>query len=57
MLFVLQVSAPYEIAEFDIMFGAGINSVGCVFDVAKELDVLEARVSRLRLRGQPYSYV
>jgi hypothetical protein len=38
------VSSPFEIAEFDIMFGDGINNLGCVFDVAKDLGVLEARV-------------
>lgn len=41
------MSAPYEVAEFDIMYGDGINALGCVFDVAKELDVLEGRVSTL----------
>lgn len=44
-----QVSAPYELAEFDIMYGDGINALGCVFDVAKELDVLEGRVSTVHL--------
>jgi hypothetical protein len=39
------VSPPFEVAEFDIMFGEGINSVGCVFDVAKETGVIETRVS------------
>lgn len=42
---VLQVSPPFETAEFDIMYGDGINALGCVFDVAKDLDVFEARVS------------
>jgi hypothetical protein len=42
---VPQVSPPFETAEFDIMYGDGINALGCVFDVAKDLDVLEARVS------------
>jgi len=40
-----QVSPPFEVAEFDIMYGDGINALGCVFDVAKDLEVLEARVS------------
>lgn len=46
LLLSLQVSSPYEVAEFDIMFGEGINALGCLFDVAKEMDVVEARVSR-----------
>lgn len=45
LLLLLQVSSPYEVAEFDIMYGEGINSVGCVYDVAKEMGVIEARVS------------
>jgi RecA/RadA recombinase len=39
------VSPPFEVAEFDIMFGEGINAAGCVFDVAKETGVIETRVS------------
>lgn len=42
---VLQVSRPYEVAEFDIMYGDGINNLGCLVDVGKEMGVLEARVS------------
>lgn len=42
---VLQVSRPYEVAEFDIMYGDGINNLGCLVDVGKDLGVLEARVS------------
>lgn len=42
----VQVSPPFEIAEFDITFGEGINALGCVFDVAKDLEVLESRVSQ-----------
>lgn len=44
IVLLLQVSSPFEVAEFDIMFGDGINNLGCVFDVAKDLGVLEARV-------------
>lgn len=44
---LLQVSSPYEVAEFDIIFGEGINALGCIFDVAKEVEVLEARVSEM----------
>lgn len=44
------MSAPFEVAEFDILFGQGINAQGCVLDVAKDLGVLEARVSRAGIR-------
>lgn len=46
-----KVSAPYELAEFDIMYGDGINALGCMFDVGKELDVLEARGSHYYYEG------
>jgi hypothetical protein len=41
----VQVSSPFEVAEFDIIFGEGINALGSVVDTAKEIGVLEARVS------------
>lgn len=41
-----KVSPPFGVAEFDILYGDGINTLGSVVDVAKELDVIEARVRR-----------
>lgn len=41
----VQVSSPFEVAEFDIIFGEGINALGSVVDTAKEMGVLDARVS------------
>lgn len=46
-----KVSSPYEVAEFDIMFGEGINALGCLFDVARELDVVEARGAHYYFEG------
>jgi recombination protein RecA len=36
-----KVAPPFRIAEFDIIFGRGINSAGCVLDMASELDVIK----------------
>lgn len=36
-----KVAPPFRIAEFDIVYGRGINSAGCVIDMAAELDVIK----------------
>lgn len=41
-----KVAAPFEIAEFDILFGEGIHALGCVLDTAEAVGVVARRVSR-----------
>lgn len=38
-----KVAPPYRIAEFDIMFGSGINAAGCVLDAAEKVGVVIRR--------------
>jgi recombination protein RecA len=40
---------PYKIAEFDIMFGSGISTLGCLLDAAEGTEVVQRK-------GSWYSY-
>ncbi|HEY9660660.1 MAG TPA: recombinase RecA [Allocoleopsis sp.] len=44
-----KVAPPFRIAEFDVIFGRGISSLGCLVDLAEETGVLVRR-------GAWYSY-
>lgn len=44
-----KVAPPFRIAEFDVIFGKGISSLGCLVDLAEETGVLVRR-------GAWYSY-
>ncbi|ONK65212.1 uncharacterized protein A4U43_C07F34830 [Asparagus officinalis] len=44
-----KVSRPYKQAEFEIMFGEGVNKVGCVLDCAEITDIVAKK-------GAWYSY-
>ncbi len=38
-----KIAPPFRKAEFDIIFGKGISSIGCVLDLAVETEVIERR--------------
>jgi recombination protein RecA len=44
-----KVAPPFRVAEFDIIFGKGISTVGCMIDLAEEIGVITRR-------GAWYSY-
>ena len=44
-----KVAPPFRIAEFDIIFGKGISTIGCLIDLAEESDIIVRK-------GAWYSY-
>jgi recombination protein RecA len=36
-----KVAPPFRVAEFDIIYGRGINTAGCILDIAAEMDVIK----------------
>jgi len=44
-----KVAPPFRIAEFDILFGRGISTIGCLLDLAEETGVVTRK-------GAWYSY-
>jgi len=36
-----KVAPPFRVAEFDIIYGRGINSAGCVLDIAAEMEIVK----------------
>lgn len=47
-----KLAPPFKVAEFDIMYGQGINNEACVIDVATELDVIQKSGSWYSYKGE-----
>ena len=47
-----KLAPPFKTAEFDIMYGTGINNEACVVDIAVELDVIQKSGSWYSYNGE-----
>lgn len=50
-----KVAAPFKTVNLDVLFGSGIDSVGCTLDAALDLNVVERRGSWYAYKGQNLS--
>jgi recombination protein RecA len=50
-----KVAPPFRIAEFDIIFGKGISSMGCLVDLAEEIGILVRRGAWYSYKGENIS--
>lgn len=46
-----KVAAPFKAVNLDILFGSGIDTMGCMLDAAVDLDIVERRGSWYAYRG------
>ena len=47
-----KVSAPFKAVMLDILFGSGIDNIGCMLDAALDLDIIERRGSWYAYQGK-----
>ncbi|MBV8882940.1 MAG: recombinase RecA, partial [Chroococcidiopsidaceae cyanobacterium CP_BM_RX_35] len=50
-----KVAPPFRIAEFDIVFGSGISTLGCVIDLAEETCVMTRKGAWYSYKGENIS--
>jgi recombination protein RecA len=50
-----KMAPPFKIAEFDIMYGRGINEMGCIVDLAVTKGVLTKSGSWLKYNGESFA--
>lgn len=46
-----KIAAPFKVVNFDILFGSGIDTMGCMLDAADELNVVQRKGSWYAYKG------
>ena len=47
-----KMAPPFKVVEFDIMYGEGISSMGCLLDAALNLDLVQKTGSWYSYQGE-----
>lgn len=47
-----KVAPPFRIAEFDIIFGQGISTIGCLLDLAEDLEIVIRKGAWYSYKGE-----
>ncbi|MBD2464932.1 recombinase RecA [Oscillatoria sp. FACHB-1407] len=50
-----KVAPPFRVAEFDVIFGKGISSLGCLIDMAEETGVIVRKGAWYSYNGENFS--
>ena len=50
-----KIAPPFKIAEFDIIFGEGISTLGCIVDLAEEHNILSRKGAWYSYKGENIS--
>lgn len=50
-----KIAPPFKIAEFDIIFGEGISTLGCIVDLAEEQNILTRKGAWYSYKGENIS--
>ncbi len=50
-----KVAPPFRIAEFDIIFGKGISTKGCLVDLAEELKIINRKGAWYSYKGENFA--